>query len=395
MRTVLAVAAAAVALTAGAAIAIPRHAPATPPPPSRVVSSTVDPLVTAQEHLRRVPGDWTSWAELGLAYVERARVTADPAWYRQAEGALATSAKLRPGNVEALVGMGALANARHEFAQARDLARQAIKTDSYSSAAWGVLADAYTQLGKASEATDAVQKMLDLRPGLSAYSRAAYDLEQHGRVAEARDVWNLVIVDTHSPADVAYVQVQLGDLAWHTGDRTTARDHYNHALAADPASLPARAGLARVSGDLALWGQITAAFPSPSLLIEYATQLRSFGHSSSASDQLDLAAAALALFGQSGGQDDLGLAELAIARGSYKDAVAFAQREYARRQHADVTAVLAWALYLSGDARSALPLARQSVALGTQNAVARLHLRIITEELGLSPSRAAVEGAAS
>lgn len=395
MRTVLAVAVAAVALTAGAAIVMPRTAPATPTPSNVVVASTVDPLAQAQEHLRRVPGDWKAWAELGLAYVERARVTADPAWYAKADGALATSAKLRPGTVEALVGMGALANARHDFAGARDIARQAIAANPYSSTAWGVLADAYTQLGMAAEATDAVQKMLDLRPGLPAYARAAYDLEQHGRVSEARDVWNRALADAHSPADVAYLHVQLGDLAWHTGDRTTARDHYNRALATDSASLPARAGLAQVSGDLALWGQVTAALPSPSLLIEYATQLRSFGRTEMAAEQLDLAEAALALFGQSGGRDDLGLAELAIARGSYKDAVAFAQREYARRRHADVAAVLAWAMYLSGDARGALPIARQSVALGTQNAVSRLHLRIITEDLGLSPARVLLEGHAS
>jgi tetratricopeptide (TPR) repeat protein len=224
--------------------------------------------------------------------------------------------------------------------------------------------------------------MLDLRPGISAYARAAYDLEQHGRVTEARDLWNRVLVDAHSPADVAYVEVQLGDLAWHTGDPATARDHYNRALAADPSSLPGRAGLARVGGDLALWGSVTAALPSPSLLIEYATQLRSFGRPYA--EQLDLAAAALELFSSSGGTDDLGLAELALARGDYKAAVAHARREYARRQHADVAGVLGWALYLSGDPRGALPFARASVALGTRNAIALQHLRVISADLGIS-----------
>jgi tetratricopeptide (TPR) repeat protein len=379
MRTVLAVAAAAVALTAAAAIAIPRHAP---DPADPVSASSVDALAATQDHLRRVPGDWSAWAQLGLAYVERARTTADPAYYSKADGALATSARLRPGNVEALVGLGALANARHDFVGARDLAQQAIKADEYSSQAWGVLADALTQLGSASQATQAVQKMLDLRPGLPAYARAAYDLEQHGRITEARDLWNRALGDTTSRADVAYIHVQLGDLAWHTGDQTAARDHYNRALAADPTSLPARVGQARVTGDLALWGQVTQALPAPSLLIEYANELRSSGHAAEAVQQLDLAAAALTLFVQSGGQDDLGVAELALARGSYEDAVAAARREYARRRHSDVAAVLAWALYLSGDARGALAYARQSVALGSRNSVALLHLRVISAALG-------------
>jgi tetratricopeptide (TPR) repeat protein len=376
MKTVLAVAAAAVALTAGAAIALPRHSSAPPAPVNRVSTSTVDALAVTQDHLRRVPGDWSSWAALGIAYVERARTTADPAYYPKAQGALESSARLRPGNVEALVGLGALANARHDFAHARDLARQAIASDAYSSGAWGVLADALTQLGSPAEATDAVQHMLDLKPGLPAYARAAYDLEQHGRIREAADLWNRALTDVHSPADVAYLQVQLGDLAWHTGDRTAARDHYSRALAADPTSVPARVGTARVTGDLALWAAVTQAFPSPSLLIEYAIQLRSFGKLAESAQQLDLAAAALALFSASGGQDDLGLAELAIARGSSKDAVAAARREYARRHHADVTAVLAWALYLSGDP-SAGAYAQRSVALGTRNSVVLQHFRII------------------
>jgi tetratricopeptide (TPR) repeat protein len=382
MRTVLAVAAAAIALTAGAAIAIPRHTTPHPVPVSRIANSTVDSLITAQEHLRRVPGDWAAWAQLGLAYVERARTTADPAYYPKADGALATSIRLRSGNVDALVGLGALANARHDFIRARDLARQAIKANAYSSEAWGVLADALTQLGSAAEATQAVQKMLDLRPGLPSYARAAYDLEQRGRITEAAALWEHALLDAHTPADVAYPQVQLGDLAWHTGDVTAARDHYGRALAADPASLPARAGMARVTGNLALWAQVTQAYPSPSLLIEYAGQLRGFGHEAEATEQLNLAAAALSLFAASGGQDDLGAAELDIARGSYVDAVKAARREWKRRQHSDVAGVLAWALYLSGDSRTALGFARKSVALGTRNSVLLLHMRIISASLG-------------
>lgn len=381
MRTVLAVAAAAVVLTAGAAIALPRSA-TVPLPASVLAASTADPLAAAQEHLRRVPGDWVTWAQLGLAYVERARVSADPAYYPKADGALARSLALKPANVEALIGQGALANARHDFAHARNLALSALHADAYSAAALGVLADAYTQLGSSSAATDAVQRMLDTRPGLPAYARAAYDLEQHGRVMEARGLWERALADAHSPADVAYIRVQLGDLAWHVGETPAALTSYRLALAADPQSLQARAGIARATGDLALWGQVTQALPSPSLLIEYAVQARSAGDVSLCTVQLDLAAAALSLFSASGGQDDLGLAELYIAQGSYDQAVAAARREYARRSHADVAGVLAWALYLSGSPAAALPYARASVALGTRNTVLLHHYRLISAAVG-------------
>ena len=45
-------------------------------------AAAVDPLTAsitaAQVRLQEVPGDWTTWAQLGSAYVEQARVTADP-----------------------------------------------------------------------------------------------------------------------------------------------------------------------------------------------------------------------------------------------------------------------------------------------------------------------------
>src|SRR5215470_11015611 len=89
-------------------------------------------------------------------------------------GALRRSLQLRPtGNPAALAGLGALANARHEFATARDLARRVLRMDPYSADAYGVLADAQTQLGSPLAATDAIQHMLDLRPGLAAYARAS------------------------------------------------------------------------------------------------------------------------------------------------------------------------------------------------------------------------------
>jgi cytochrome c-type biogenesis protein CcmH/NrfG len=34
----------------------------------------------AQERLARLPGDYDTWALLGVAYVERARVSADPGY---------------------------------------------------------------------------------------------------------------------------------------------------------------------------------------------------------------------------------------------------------------------------------------------------------------------------
>ncbi|MEU8000378.1 hypothetical protein AB0B66_04280 [Catellatospora sp. NPDC049111] len=380
-----------------------------------------DPLVEsieqAQARLRDVPGDWTTWAALGSAYVERARITGDPGYYTRAEGALRESLRLHPGpsaadpagegpgavdsrtpggmvagtvgNDAALAGLGALANARHDFALAERLARQAITVNPFSADAYGVLTDALTQLGRPAEATEAAQRMLDLRPGLPALSRAAYDLEQHGRVEEARELWTQALATAIAPADLAFVHHQLGDLAWHDGDLVAARAAYEAGLAADAAYLPLRHGLARVDAAsgrtaeaLAGYAALTAASPTPSLLVEHALLLRSLGRAADAEAQLALAQAALDLLTAGGGADDLAAAELALARGDHAAAVRLATGEWQRRKHTDVADTLAWALHQAGRHREALPLARVAAALGARSALHAYHLGMIELALG-------------
>ncbi|GIF99349.1 tetratricopeptide repeat protein [Catellatospora citrea] len=368
-----------------------------------------DPLVRsieqAQTRLRDVPGDWTTWAALGGAYVERARITGDPGYYTRAEGALRESLRLHPagpaadgtatgadtgsGNHGALTGLGALANARHDFAQAERLARQAIAVNPFSADAYGVLTDALTQLGRPAEATDAAQRMLDLRPGLPALSRAAYDLEQHGRVDEARTLWTQALATAIAPADLAFVHHQLGDLAWHGGDLDAAHAAYRAGLAADAGYLPLRHGLARVDAAsgrtpeaLAGYAALTAASPTPSLLVEHALLLRSLGRAAEAEAQLTLAQAALDLLATGGGGDDLAAAELALAHGDHATAVRLATAEWRRRKHTDVADTLAWALHQAGRSAEALPLAKAATALGARSALHAYHLGMIELALG-------------
>lgn len=242
-------------------------------------------IARAQEHLGAVPGDYVTWAALGSAYTERARVTADPTYYPKAEGALRRSLNLRPrGNPAALVGLGALANARHEFATARDLAHRVLRVDPYSADAYGVLADAKTQLGDPGAATEAIQHMLDLRPGLAAYARASYDLEQHGRLGDAAALMRRALGDAVDPADIAFCRYQLGELAWRAGRLDDAETEYAAGQAADPAYLPLLAGQARVAAArghtaaaLADYAELTARYPSPGYLMDYATLLRASG----------------------------------------------------------------------------------------------------------------------
>ncbi|GAA4607249.1 tetratricopeptide (TPR) repeat protein [Actinoplanes octamycinicus] len=394
-RLALAVALAAALLGVAAVLIRPRTgAPATPA--TTVVAPAAADLLAArvsraQQQLRDVPGDWPGWAALGAAYLEQARITADPGLYPKAEQAARRSLALRrDGNSDALVVLGALANARHDFRTAGAQARAALAVNGHDADAYGVLADALTQLGDARGATAAVQRMLDLRPGLAAYARASYDLELHGRIAEAAGLMRQALEDAVDRHDVAFCRAQLGDLAFGRGDLDGAAVEYAAALAADPGALGALYGSARVKaarGDLSGYRELTERLPGPSTLVEYAELLRAAGRHTEAAAQVELAAAADRLFTANGGADGLAAAALALAQDRPADAVRAARAEWARRQHPDVADTLAWSLHQAGQDQEALGYARRALAGGARPAVYAYHLGMI--QLGLGHPAAA------
>lgn len=390
---------AAVAVLAAAALTVvggivgrkPASAPATP---STEVAAPVDRLsqsvTQSQDRLRRVPGDWRTWAALGMSYLELARITADPSYYPMAEQAVRRSLDIRPDeNVEALVAQGALANARHDFGAARSLALAAAALNGYNADAYAVLADAETQLGNAAEATATVQRLLDLRPGLSGYARASYDLEQRGQPAQAEELMRRALDSAVDRHDIAFCRVQLGDLALNAGEVAEAEVEYRAALAAEPASIAAQRGLSRAAGlagrlaeALDRYAALTRRAPTPSYLLEYAELLTATGRTADAEVQLRLAVAAHELFTASGGVDGLTGAALAAASGRPADAVREARAEWVRRQHADVADSLGWALHLASQDAEALAYAERAVGTGARSAAYHFHLGMIKLALG-------------
>jgi tetratricopeptide (TPR) repeat protein len=354
-------------------------------------ASTLDRSIrSAQVKLGRHERDPRTWAELGTAYVEKARITANPGYYARAEGALRTSLEQQPeGNGAALTGMGALANARHDFAAARDWGERAKAVLPHTAEVYGVLTDAYTQLGDTAAATAALQRMLDLRPGVSSFTRAAYEFELHGRVADARHALDRALADAMDPADVAFCRYRLGELAFDNGDVATAARHYEAGLRAVPrdgALLQGRAKVAAARGRtedaLAGYRTLVSRLPSLEYLHEYAVLLTS-------ADKPELAAAQYAVIEQqqrlqasSGVSDDLAASLVAADRGDAAQALRHARAEWSRRQPVFVADALAWALHLSGRDAEALVFADRAAGTGWRNATFSYHRGMILAGLG-------------
>ncbi|MDQ6740975.1 MAG: hypothetical protein M3021_11640, partial [Actinomycetota bacterium] len=211
----------------------------------------------AQLALKANVGDDQAWAQLGTAYVQEARITVNPVYYQKANGALQRSFTLNSAtNLAALVGMGTLANAQHNFNGALVWGKRAQRLNRYNSAVYAVLDDALTQLGRYPEATAAAQRMLNLRPGISAFTRASYDFEERGDITGARFALQQALQDATSPADIGFCRYYLGELAFNQGKPADAAYQYARGLQVDPNYDPLLEGKAKAEAAL---GQTSAA----------------------------------------------------------------------------------------------------------------------------------------
>lgn len=382
---------AAIALVALVVIGL-ATAPATPaaPTPQAVGDRLTATIEQLRDRLRRVPDDPNAWADLGAAYVEQARALANPAYYPQAQGALDRSVQLRPdGNAAALIGLGALANARHDFAAARRHAEDATALDPANVEAYGVLADATTQLGDAAAATAAVQRMLDLRPGVASFSRASYELELHGRTDDARFAMQRALEAATGRDEIAFCRYHLGELAWGSGNLDEADAEYARGLAAvpdDPALLQGRAKVLAARGrvDEAVDGYraLVERVPLPQYLLEYGELLESAGRVGEAQAQYLLVAEQQRLYAAQGSSDDLTAALAAADHGDAAEAVRLAEAEWARRQSVFTADALAWALHRAGRDAEALPYAERAAQLGRRDTTSTFHRGMILAALG-------------
>ncbi|MDQ3404584.1 MAG: tetratricopeptide repeat protein [Actinomycetota bacterium] len=368
----------------------PRPAASATPAEQSALNRTID---TAQTKLRRTPNDPATWALLGAAYVEQARVTGDPGYYTKAQGALQKSLDQQPdGNAQALIGQGALANARHDFAVARDWGERAKTVAPDTAEVYGVLADAYTQLGQADAATDAVQRMVDIEPGVPSFTRAAYDFEQRGRIDDARAALERALDTAATTADASFCHYQLGELAFDTGRLDDAAGHYEDGLRADPANAALRQGSAKVAeargdvpGALGKYRELVNTTPTSQYVHEYALLLLANGRAQEAESQFALIDTQRRLAAASGAGDDLADSVVAADRGDVATALSLAEGEWARRQSAPVADALAWALHLAGRDTEALSYTDKAAASGWVNATFTYHRGMILAALDRAP----------
>jgi tetratricopeptide (TPR) repeat protein len=330
---------------------------------------------------------------LGQAYLQKARETGDPTYYPKADSLFQRALDEDPADVAAIVGMGTLALARHQFAEALDWGEQARARNPHHAPAFGVIADAQLELGRYDEAIATVQAMVDLRPDLGSYSRVAYVRELMGdRAGAITAMEQAAEAGSGYVENIAWVRVQLGNLRFEGGDLAGAGHEYAAALAALPGYAPALAGEARVAaarGDLdtaaALYARAVQTIPLPEFVVGYGDVLTAAGKTDEAAAQYALVEAIQQLYNASGVDTDLELALFTADHGRPADlpgAVAQARAQVAARPSVVAWDTLSWVLYRGGDLDGAAAASEQALRLGTQNAMMRFHAGTIAAARG-------------
>jgi tetratricopeptide (TPR) repeat protein len=366
--------------------------------PSSTAAGSADQLVSkalvvANAH----PDDPEAQAQLGFAFLQAARETADPSAYGRAEVAFKAALALDPANVDALIGEGSLALSRHQFGSALEIGLQALAVNPSIASSDGVIADAEIELGQYADATSTVQQMVDLRPDIASYSRVSYVRELHGDLDGAIQAMEMA-VSAAGPAteNTEYVRVQLGNLYFAIGRLDDAQATYERSLAALPEYRFALAGLARVEAArgmlpaaIALYQRATAQVPLPELLIGLGEALQADGQVTEAEDQYALVEAEQKLFAANGVRTDMEMAAFFADHGDPAQAVTLAVAAYRERPSVQAADTLAWSLYQAGRSREAGPYLSLALRLGTKNSRMLYHAGMIEIALGqLAAARA-------
>ncbi|MFI1656115.1 hypothetical protein ACH4ZU_14560 [Streptomyces sp. NPDC020472] len=391
-RTVLAAGVGAV-LAAAALLYVPEFAGQGPPPPpgpaeraviaahagAQAALPDLAALITDREKwLRAHPDDEASWAELGTAYTERGSRLGDVRDYPRAERALRRSLAERPaarGNLDAQLGLGALAGARGDWKTAKEWGERVRKADPRRWPVYPVLMDAYNGLGEYGAARKAMESLEELHAGAVVRARAAQTYRDRGwredADAAALDAAALAETDTEKAAALA----RLGDLAWERGEPEEALGRFGAALRLVRGHGPSLAGRARALAALGRtdeavrdWRAALARLPLPEYLLEAGELYESLGRDG------DARALYERLRTGTWADAEVTLGLLDADHGDPAAAAVLMRAEWARgHRSVRVADALGWALHRSGASKEALGYARIATEEGLRSALFTYH----------------------
>jgi len=339
----------------------------------------IDEEIARQQTLVR-NGSTSGLERLGWTFVKKARLTFDGSYYNLAEQCAQCMEANGARGPDALLLRAHALQSLHRFSEAETTARELVSTRERPFD-YGVLGDVLIDQGKVREGAAAYQKMIDLRPDLQSYARAAHVRGLTGDLNGAIELMRLAVSGSspHDPEAAAWAYTRLSLYRLQQGATKQALKSCSAGLALQPDYAPAL--LAR--------GRILLALHRPAdavVELERAAKLNPLPEYQWA------LADALALTGdrdrarevesqiiKRGTTEDPRATSLFLAtRGeNIEQAVHLAQQELTNRRDVFTHDALAWALAMAGRPTEAELHATHALSEGTIDARLFLHAGII------------------
>jgi tetratricopeptide (TPR) repeat protein len=358
-------------------------------------TAPVDRVITSLQRSASQSADRSEpFVLLGRAWVRKARETSDPGFYVNADACATIALEITPRDKLALDLRALVLLNEHRFDEARAVAQRVVDESPEDPMAYGNLSDALLELGLFGDAARAAQAMMDLKPNLPSYSRAAYFRWLEGDAAGAKHSMRLALDAGRDAKDVeprAWTLVQAAMIFWHEGDYDGAEAGFEKALDAMPDYPPAlvgqgRVALARSDANRAI-DRLEKAYAS-SPLAETAWLLGDARGMAGDAAGAEAAYARVVDAGRRGDKRTLSLFESTKSRAP-AEALALAEAEKTGRGDLYTDDALAWALYRNGRFAEARGAIDRALAHGTKDARLIFHRGAILIALG-----ARAEGAA-
>lgn len=349
-------------------------------------------ITLARKAIEADPKNYQFYNELALALSRKARETADPSYYEQAEEALKNSFSLQPYNMEGRKMQVWMLLGKHEFKKALEKASELNRQMPDDILTYGFLVDANMELGNYEDAEKAAQWMLDMRPGnVPGLTRAAYLREVFGDIDGAAELMSAAYQRTppNEVEDRAWMLTHLAHLQLMSGKIEDSERLLNEALLLFPGYHYALDGLAKVrmaqekySEAADLLRQRYDASPHPENLYALAKALEKAGRTKQSK------------FGFSEFEKKA-LAEMQNADNSNRELIFYysdiakkpaealhiAQNEISRRQDVYTLDAYAWALYMNKKYTEAREQIGKALAIGIRDATMCYHAGAIAIKL--------------
>lgn len=346
-------------------------------------------IAKAQAEIDKAPDLPLGYSNLAMHYMKEARRTGDFSLNEKAASAVARALELSAADVPARKLEASLHLAHHRFAEAEVAAKKLQAELPSDTFAYGVLADAYMEIGNYDQAVVSAQRMVDLKPGTASYSRVAQLRSLYGDHDGAIDMYAKA-ARASDPADKetqSWCLVQLGDEHWKNGNYGEAEKVYDDALRVFPGYFLALVSKGRVRasvGDYAgaeqLLTDVQSSIPNANATMLLAEIFALRGDADAANREYEKFEAMQDKLGVAADHRKLGLNW--ADRGRAEQALALARTEYAAEKSIYSADLLAWALYRTGNAAEARPYIREALRLKTKDATLLFHAGMIAKANG-------------